>query len=81
MGTGIFVGIAVRAAEEAAAEGETDITPYWRTLKSRRELNEKYPGDVEAQALHLKEEGHIIETGKDGRPRRVKGFEKALQEV
>jgi hypothetical protein len=27
MGTGIFVGIAVRVAEEPAAEGETDITP------------------------------------------------------
>jgi len=28
--TGIFCSIAAHAAEEAAAEGETDITPYWR---------------------------------------------------
>jgi len=31
--TGIFTNIAARAAEEAAAEGKKDITPYWRTLK------------------------------------------------
>ncbi len=62
--TGIFAHIAARAAEEAAAEGEKNITPYWRTLKSGGELNEKYPGGVEAQASHLREEGHTIEPGK-----------------
>jgi hypothetical protein len=41
-------------------------------------LNEKYPGGVEAQAAHLKAEGHTIEPGKDRKPRRVKDFEKAL---
>ena len=41
--TGIFVGIAARAAEAAAAEGKKDITPYWRTLKSKGELNENTP--------------------------------------
>lgn len=40
--TGIFANIAARAAEEAATEGEQNITPYWRTLKSGGELNEKY---------------------------------------
>ena len=55
-----------------------DITPYWRTLRSKGELNEKYPGGVEAQAEHLKAEGHTIELGKGGRPRGVKDFEKAL---
>jgi hypothetical protein len=34
--TGIFAGIAARAAEEAVAEGQRRITPYWRTLKSGR---------------------------------------------
>lgn len=76
--TGIFIGIAARAAEEAAAEGKKDITPYWRTLKSKGELNVKYPGGVEAQAAHLSEEGHTIEPGKDKKPRKVKDFEKAL---
>ena len=79
--TGIFVGIAARAAEEAAAEGKGNITPYWRTLKSGGELNEKYPGGVEAQAAHLREEGHTIEPGKGKKPPRVKDFEKALVEV
>ena len=76
--TGIFIGIAARAAEEAAAEGKTDVTPYWRTLESRGELNEKYPGGVDAQAAHLREEGHTIEPGKGKKPPKVKEFEKAL---
>ena len=79
--TGIFVNIAARAAEEAAAEGTKDITPYWRTLKSKGELNEKYPGGAEAQAAHLEEEGHTIEPGKGKQPPKVKDFEKALVEV
>ena len=79
--TGIFTNIAARAAEEAAAEGKKDITPYWRTLKSGGELNEKYPGGVEAQAAHLREEGYIIEPAKGKKPPKVKDFEKALVEL
>ena len=74
--TGIFAGIAARAAEEAAAEGRKNVTPYWRTLKSGGELNSKYPGGVEAQAARLKDEGHAIELGRDKRPKRVKDFQK-----
>jgi len=76
--TGIFTNIAARAAEEVAAEGKKDVTPYWRTLKSGGELNEKYPGGVAAQAAHLQEEGHTIEPGKGKKPPKVKDFEKAL---
>jgi len=79
--TGIFAWVAAHAAEEAAAEGEKDITPYWRTLKSKGELNEKYPGGVEAQATHLRAEGHTIEPGKGKKTPRVKDFEKVLVEV
>jgi len=79
--TGIFAWIAAHAAEEAAAEGKRDITPYWRTLKSKGELNEKYPGGVNAQAVHLREEGHTIEPGRGKKPPKVKGFEKVLVEV
>ena len=79
--TGIFAWIAARAAEEAATEGKTNTTPYWRTLKSKGELNEKYPGGVEAQAAHLREEGHTIEPGKGKKLPEVKDFEKALQEM
>ena len=81
MTTGIFIGIAARAAEEAAAEGKTNITPYWRTLKSKGELNEKYPGGVEAQAARLREEGHTIELGRGKKPPKVKDFEKVLVRI
>jgi len=77
--TGIFVGIAARAAEEAAAEGNPDITPYWRTLKSSGELNPKYPGGIEAQSHHLQAEGHTIDRRR--KTPRVQDFEKALVEV
>ena len=76
--TGIFAWVAAHAAEEAAAEGKKDITPYWRTLKTSGELNEKYPGGAEVQAARLKTEGHAIEPGKGKKPPRVKDFEKVL---
>jgi hypothetical protein len=79
--TGIFAGIAARAAAEDAAEGRQDVTPYWRTLKSKGELNEKYPGGVEGQAVRLKDEGHTIELDKKQKPKKVKDFEKALAEL
>ena len=78
--TGIFASIAARAAEEAAAEGKKDITPYWRTLKVGGELNPKYPGGINAQAERLREEGHTIEPGRGKEPPKVKDFEKALVE-
>jgi len=64
-----------------ATEGKKDITPYWRTLKSKGELNEKFPGGVEAQAARLQAEGHTIEPGKGKKPPKVKDFEKVLVEV
>ncbi|HEY83061.1 MAG TPA: hypothetical protein G4O01_07250 [Dehalococcoidia bacterium] len=79
--TGIFAWIAAHAAEEAAAVGEENITPYWRTLKSGGELNEKYPGGVGAQAARLRAEGHTIEPAKGKKPPKVKDFEKVLVEV
>ena len=77
--TGIFAWVAANAAGEAAAESKRDITPYWRTLKSKGELNGKYPGGVEAQAARLREEGHTIDTSK--KPPRVKDFEEKLVEL
>jgi len=78
--TGIFAGIAARAAGEDAAEGKKDITPYWRTLKVGGVLNEKYPGGVEGQAKRLREEGHTIEPDRSGKPKKVKDFERSLVE-
>jgi len=63
--TGIFAWIAANAAEEQRLNGENDITPYWRTLKSGGVINEKYPGGVEAQRKLLEKEGHkVIQKGK-----------------
>ena len=50
---GIFTNIAANASNER----DHDQIPYWRTLKAKGELNEKYP---EGQRLHLEMEGHII---------------------
>ena len=62
-----------------ASEGEKDITPYWRTLKSKGELNEKYPGGVETQAARLEAEGHTIDRSR--KPPRVADFENTLVEI
>jgi hypothetical protein len=78
--TGIFAGIAARAAGEDAAEGKKDITPYWRTLKVGGVLSDKFPGGVEAQAAKLKAEGHTILPDRKGQPKKVKDFEKSLVE-
>ena len=63
--TGIFAWISAHAAEEQEHQGKTEITPYWRTLKTGGLLNEKYPGGFEAQKKLLEQEGHtIIQKGK-----------------
>lgn len=77
--TGIFAWITAHAAEEAAVEGEKNITPYWRTLKSGGELNEKYPGGVDGVKAILEAEGHtVIQKGKKSV---VADFEEVLWEV
>lgn len=58
--TGIFAWIASHAAEEEKKAGKKKITPYWRTIKSTGELNEKYPGGLLAHKRALQAEGHEI---------------------
>ncbi len=72
--TGIFASIAARAAEEASAAGEQDITPYWRTLKEGGVINEKYPGGLDGQRAVLEREGHVVVP--KGRKLVVRDFEK-----
>lgn len=74
--TGIFAWIAANAAEEQKQEGKTDVTPYWRTLKVKGMVNEKYPGGVEAQTALLEQEGHCVV--KKGKNAYVKDYEKSL---
>jgi hypothetical protein len=76
--TGIFLRIAAETAEEDLRAGRKEITPYWRVVRDNGSLNERFPGGVEGQAEHLKEEGHIIEPGKGKKPPRIKDFESFL---
>ncbi len=74
--SGIFTTISANAAEEAAAQGKKDITPYWRTLKSGGEANPKYPGGIEHQKALLEAEGHKVKA--KGKKYVVEDFEKSL---
>lgn len=72
---GIFVSIAAWASSQRGM----DETPYWRTLKSNGELNEKYPGGIEAQKKSLEAEGHtVIQKGRKNIKYYVKDYENAL---
>ncbi len=63
--TGIFAWIAAHAAAETEAEGKTNTTPYWRTLKSNGELNPKYPGGIAELTRRISSEGHsVVQKGK-----------------
>lgn len=63
--TGIFAWISANAAEEERKSGKKKITPYWRTIKSTGELNDKYPGGIEAHKRALQAEGYeIVKKGK-----------------
>ena len=74
--TGIFSWLAAHAAAEAAAAGETTITPYWRTLKAKGELNAKYPGSIPALTARLAAEGHTV--WKKGKRFFVRDYERVL---
>lgn len=74
--TGIFAWVAAHAAEEDTAEGKKDITPYWRTLKSGGQLNEKYPGGIENIKKLLEYEGHTVV--KKGKKYVVEDYETSL---
>jgi alkylated DNA nucleotide flippase Atl1 len=79
MTTGIFAWVAAHAAEEQRLKGETDITPYWRTLKTGGLLNAKYPGGIEAQKKLLESEGYsVIQKGKKCV---VLNYEKSLAQI
>ena len=75
---GIFVSIAAWASDQRAG----DETPYWRTLKANGELNEKYPGGIEAQKKKLEAEGHtIIAKGRKNIRYYVKDYETFLYDL
>lgn len=72
---GIFMNICAQASEERDA----DRIPYWRTVKTKGELNEKYPGGTAEQQALLESEGHtVIQKGKKYY---VKDYEQKLWEI
>ena len=56
MTAGIFVNIAAWASYQR----NTDITPYWRTLKSDGELNVKYPEASNCKKDYLKKKDILL---------------------
>jgi alkylated DNA nucleotide flippase Atl1 len=77
--TGIFAWVAAHAAEEQRQKGESDLTPYWRTLKTGGVINEKYPGGAEEQKRLLEKEGHKVV--KKGKKYVVVDYEKSLVQM
>lgn len=76
MTTGIFTWISANAAEEELKLGKKRIIPYWRTLKSNGEINNKFPGGVKRQIKLLEGEG--FEIVRKGKKFFVKNFERYL---
>ncbi len=74
--TGIFARISAGAAGEWLDEGRKRVTSFWRTLKAKGEINEKYPGGLEGQRERLQAEGH--EVVQRGKKMYVADFEKRL---
>lgn len=75
MTAGIFVSIAAWASHQRTE----NKTPYWRTLKANGELNEKYPGGVQAQRAALESEGHtVIEKGRKNIKYYVRDYDLSL---
>ena len=72
---GIFTNLCARAS----AEREDDKIPYWRTLKAKGELNDKYPDGIEGQRLLLEMEGHTVL--RKGKRAFVEGYEAKLADL
>jgi len=72
---GIFTNVCARAS----VERDSEKIPYWRTLRAKGELNEKYPDGIESQKLLLQMEGHtIVQKGKRAF---VEGYEGKLADL
>ena len=77
--TGIFIMTTANAVEEAITKGEKSALakiPYWRTVKAKGFLNEKYPGGAERHKKLLEKEGFKVITR--GKKYQVADFEKYL---
>jgi len=58
-------GIYINICAKAAVERDDKDFPYWRTVRPKGELCEKFPGGIDGQKRLLEMEGHkIIQKGK-----------------
>ena len=75
---GIFINICAWASYQRTS----NITPYWRVLKTNGELNTKYPESFDLQKRKLEEEGHtILSKGTKNIIYYVKDYEKSIYEL
>lgn len=86
MTTGIFSSIVAKYAEAQREEGIKRIAPWWRVVKPKGKLYDKYLGDYLPQREMLENEGsEVVEgkgkgKGKGKQPASVLDFEKYLVE-
>jgi alkylated DNA nucleotide flippase Atl1 len=64
------------SALQAIANDTSKNVAYWRVIKQNGELNAIFPGGVEGQAAHLRQEGFTIDT--NGKVPKVKQFKASL---
>lgn len=75
----LTAGIFINICAWASYQRDTNITPYWRTLKSNGELNIKYPEAISLQKKLLEKEGHkIITKGTKNIKYYVENYEESL---
>jgi alkylated DNA nucleotide flippase Atl1 len=78
--TGIFLGIAAKAAAEMEMMGAKRVTPWWRVIKSDGKLNEKMPGGLAEHRRRLQSEGvKVVKSGKADLM--VEDFEKRIAKL
>lgn len=75
----LTAGIFINICAHASVERDNDKIPYWRTLKAKGELNEKYPDGLDSQKMLLEMEGHTIV--QKGKRHFVEGYEEKLADL
>ncbi|GCE24198.1 MGMT family protein [Dictyobacter kobayashii] len=68
--------VVTRKALETIANNPNKNVAYWRVIKKNGELMARFPGGVEGQAAHLKDEGFTIDAG--GNKPKVEKFRDSL---
>jgi hypothetical protein len=68
--------VTTRKALQAIAADASQPVAFWRVIKQNGELIDKFPGGVEGQAAHLREEGFTID--RSGKKPKVARFKASL---